>query len=130
MRYRKIQNRQISEDFSYLFPQLASIYYAGKFGLNVITDSDELIGAPITALIPDINLAIDVCCSKKTITIKEYICSTKGITYVNIPGKLPEIETVIRIRDAFFKTHLYSDSTAEDDLELLRSKYSQWKQKA
>ena len=37
---------------------------------------------------------------------------------------------VIRIRDAFFKTHLYSDSTAEDDLELLRSKYSQWKQKA
>lgn len=75
LRYRKIQNRQISEDFSYLFPQLASIYYAGKFGLNVITDSDELIGAPVTALIPDISLAIDVCCSKKIITISAlYSC--------------------------------------------------------
>lgn len=130
LRYERIQRKQISEDFSYLLPQLASIYYAGKFGFKAITDSDELIGAPITAFIPDINLAIDVCCSKKIITIKEYICSTKGITYINIPGKLPEIETVTRIKDAFFKAHLYSDSTAEDDLELLRRKYSQWKQKA
>ena len=79
MRDKKIQSKQISEDFSYLLPQLASIYYAGKFGFKAITDSDELIGAPITAFIPDINLAIDVCCSKKIITIKEYICSTKGM---------------------------------------------------
>ena len=130
LREQRIISKQISKDFSFLLPQLASIYYAGKHGLNVITETDDLVGFPITAFVPNVNLAIDVCCSRKLVTIKEYICSVRGITYVNIPGKIPEIETVIRIRDAFFKAHLYSDSTAEDDLELLRRKYSQWKQKA
>ena len=130
LREQRIISKQISKDFSFLLPQLASIYYAGKHGLNVITETDDLVGFPITAFVPKVNLAIDVCCSRKLVTIKEYICSVRGITYVNIPGKIPEIETVIKIRDAFFKAHLYSDSTAEDDLELLRRKYSQWKQKA
>jgi len=130
LREQRIISKQISKDFSFLLPQLASIYYAGKHGLNVITETDDLVGFPITAFVPNVNLAIDVCCSRKLVTIKEYICSVRGITYVNIPGKIPEIETVIKIRDAFFKAHLYSDSTAEDDLELLRRKYSQWKQKA
>ncbi len=130
LREQRIFSKQIFKDFSFLLPQLASIYYAGKHGLNVITETDDLVGFPITAFVPNVNLAIDVCCSRKLVTIKEYICSVRGITYVNIPGKIPEIETVIRIRDAFFKAHLYSDSTAEDDLELLRRKYSQWKQKA
>ena len=130
LREQRIISKQISKDFSFLLPQLASIYYAGKHGLNVITETDDLVGFPITAFVPKVNLAIDVCCSRKLVAIKEYICSVRGITYVNIPGKIPEIETVIRIRDAFFKAHLYSDSTAEDDLELLRRKYSQWKQKA
>lgn len=130
LREQRIISKQISKDFSFLLPQLASIYYAGKHGLNVITETDDLVGFPITAFVPNVNLAIDVCCSRKLVTIKEYICSVRGITYVNIPGKIPEIETVIRIRDAFLKAHLYSDSTAEDDLELLKRKYSQWKQKA
>ena len=102
LREQRIISKQISKDFSFLLPQLASIYYAGKHGLNVITETDDLVGFPITAFVPNVNLAIDVCCSRKLVAIKEYICSVRGITYVNIPGKIPEIETVIRIRDAFF----------------------------
>ena len=69
------------EDFEYLLPQLATIYYAGNNGLRVLTDTEAVVGIPITALVPEIGLAIDICCSKKINTIKEYVCRTKNISY-------------------------------------------------
>lgn len=112
-----------------MLPQLATIYYAGKRGLKVLTESEELVGIPITAYIPDIGLAIDVCCSKKIIAIKDYICETKGITYVSIPGKLPEVDTIKIIRKAFSDAHLYFHSDIEVDLDILKNRYSYWKKK-
>ena len=127
IRREKQADKQISKDFEYLLPQLATIYYAGKRGLKVLTESEELVGVPITAYIPDIGLAIDVCCSKKIIAIKEYICLTKGITYVSIPGKLPEVDTIKIIRKAFSYAHLHFNSAIEVDLEILRDRYRYWK---
>lgn len=81
LREQRMHIKKVSKDFGYLLPQLATIYYAGKNGLGVITDSENPVGIPITALVPDIGLAIDVCCSDKIVAVKDYICRTKGITY-------------------------------------------------
>ncbi|MBQ6017689.1 MAG: zinc-ribbon domain-containing protein [Clostridiales bacterium] len=129
LREQRLHIKKISKDFEYLLPQLAVIYYAGKNGLGTITDSEDPVGIPITALVPDIGLAIDVCCSDKVICVKEYICRTKGIVYVNIPGKLPPIETVNRVRAAFLQVHIHFDTSPEADLEILRNRYSQWRKK-
>ncbi len=129
LRNERLVDKQISKDFGYLLPQLATIYYAGKHGLKVITDSEELVGAPITAYVPEIGLAIDVCCSKKIIAIKEYICMTKGITYITIPGKIDDLETVKIVRKAFWDAHVYSKTSVEYDLELLRERFTYWKKK-
>ncbi len=129
LREQRLANKQISKDFEYLLPQLAIIYYAGKHRLKVITDSDDPVGIPITAYVPEISLAIDVCCGKKIVAIKEYICSTKGITYVNIPGKIPEADVLNIIRQALSNAHIYTNSTIIDDLEILRKRFVQWKQR-
>lgn len=71
MREQRLHIKKISKDFEYLLPQLAVIYYAGKNGFGTITDSEDPVGIPITALVPDIGLAIDVCCSNKVIGVKE-----------------------------------------------------------
>ncbi|MBR3341719.1 MAG: zinc-ribbon domain-containing protein [Clostridiales bacterium] len=128
-REQRLMDKQIAKDFNYFLPQLASIYYAGKHGIKVFLDSEDLVGFPLSAYIPDIGLAIDVCCAKKVITIKEYICMTKGITYINIQGKIPEEEVVSIVRNAFFDAHVYSHTTVEADLELLRKRFSYWKKK-
>ena len=129
LRDERLADKRIFQDFEYLLPQLATIYYAGKHGLKVITESDDLVGVPITAYVPDIGLAIDVCCSNKIIAIKEYICMTQGITYITIPGKISEEDVVRIIRKAFFNIHIYSNSTVEDDLELIRKRFTYWKKK-
>lgn len=129
IRDEQLADKHISLDFEYLLPQLATIYYAGKHGLKVITESDDLVGIPITAYVPDIGLAIDVCYSKKIITIKEYICMTKGITYITIPQETPEEDVVKIIRKAFFDIHIYSNSTVEDDLNHIRKRFTCWKKK-
>lgn len=46
--------RRILQDFNYLLPQLAAIYYAGKHGLKVLTDTEHPIGLPVMAYIPSI----------------------------------------------------------------------------
>ena len=117
------------KDFWYLLPQLATIYYAGKQGLRVLTDSEEPVGIPITALVPDIGLAIDVCCSSKVLSVKKYICELNNITYVSIPGQIPENETLEIIRQAFSEAHIYFNSSIDSDLEHLRVKYIQWKKR-
>ena len=127
LRDERLADKRIFQDFEYLLPQLATIYYAGKHGLKVITESDDLVGIPITAYVPDIGLAIDVCFSKKIIAIKEYICMTQGITYITISGKTPEEDVVRIIRKAFFDIHIYSNSTVEDDLKLLKNRFAYWK---
>lgn len=62
----------IAKDFVYLLPQLATIYYAGRRGLTVRTDTEAFIGIPVTAFLPDIKLIIDVCSSVKEKKLKGY----------------------------------------------------------
>ena len=126
LRKQRLADKQVLEDFEYLLPQLATIYYAGKHGLKVITDSEEPVGIPIIAIVPDIGLAIDVCCSKKALILKEYICKTKGIRYINFPGKIPDIEIVETIKRAFSDVHIYAYTDITEDLEVLRNRYIQW----
>ncbi|HRV50954.1 MAG TPA: zinc-ribbon domain-containing protein [Saccharofermentans sp.] len=130
LREQRLFIKQVSNDFTYLLPQYASLYYASKQGLKAIADSEEPIGIPITAYIPEVSLIIDVCNSDKFITIKDYICSIRGIVYVNIPRETSELETINRVRDAFSKVHVYFGSAPETDLEILRTRFSRWKQKA
>lgn len=47
---------------------------AVTFAKSVDIKRSAVVGIPITALVPEIGLAIDICCSKKIITIKEYVC--------------------------------------------------------
>ena len=129
LREQRLVNKKLAKDFWYLLPQLATIYYAGKQGLRVITDSEEPVGIPITALVPDIGLAIDVCCSSKVLSVKKYICELNNITYVSIPGQIPENETLEIIRQAFSEAHIYFNSSIDNDLEHLRVKYIQWKKR-
>lgn len=70
LRERQLTQLRIAEECTYLLPQLAAIYYAGQHELRVITDSEEPVGLPIAALIPEISLAIDVCGYEK----EAYIC--------------------------------------------------------
>lgn len=129
LRAIRITHREIAKDFLYLLPQLAMIYYSGKCGLTVYTDSEAPLGIMVAAYIPDLSLVIDVCRSPKEISLKEYISSFNGIRYLNISDKLSETETLNTIRKALLKSHIHVDSLLKDDLEIIRRNYSQWRLK-
>ena len=125
----RLADRKIAKDLDYLLPQLAAIYYAGQHGLKIITDSEEPVGLPIVALIPEIGLAIDVCCSEKEFALKGYICGVHGIRYINLPPKLSDIENIQVIRKAFSDAHIHFNTHIMDDLEIIRERYAHWKKK-
>lgn len=77
----------------------------------------------VTAFMPGIRLIIDVCNSKKEARIKEYICKVNNITYISMPERLPETESISRVLKAFSSAHIYLYSNPIEDLEIIRSGY-------
>ena len=129
LREIRLRDRKISKDFEYLLPQLAVIYYAGQRGMKVITDSEDPVGIPVTARIPELRMIIDVTNHPKEIRVKEFICEVNGIKYINIPERLPETEAIARIRKAFAGSRIYLNSNPIEDLERIRLSYTRWKKK-
>lgn len=128
LREQRQSERKITYDFNYLLPQLAAIYYAGKNGLKVITDTEDPVGFPIMALIPDIGLAIDVCNAGKEFSIKKYICGMHNITYVGLPEDLAELDSIAIVRKAFYMAHIYPDTSIDEDLQIIKTSFTQWEQ--
>ncbi len=119
----RIAKKRISKDFSYLLPQLAAIYFARQQGFEVIPDSEELVGTPLTAYIPEIGLAVDVCNSDNEICVKKYLCTINNVKYISIPEGISEVEVVSCIQDAFRKAHIHLTSNPINDLEIIRKIY-------
>lgn len=126
-REKRLAKKQISKDFGYLLPQLAAIYYAGKRGMKVVTDSDFPVGIPVSAYIPNIRLVIDICNESKERTVKAYICKVNNIKYESIPERLPETEAISRVIKAFSDSHIYMAVSPADDLETIRESFIRWK---
>ena len=125
----RLAKKKIAKDFTYLLPQLATIYYSGRNGLKIITNTEAFIGLPVTAYLPDIGLIVDVCSSSKEIKLKEFICNTKNIKYVSMSERLPESESIRIVRKAFTDAHIHLFSDPIEDLETIRNNYSKWKLK-
>jgi len=121
----RIAKKRISKDFSYLLPQLAAIYFARQQGFEVISDSEEPVGIPLTAYIPEIGLAVDVCSSDNEIWVKKYLCTINNVCYYSIREGLTEIEALKQVYDAFSKAHIYLSSNITEDLERIRTLYYQ-----
>ena len=119
--------RQIARDCAYLLPQLAVIYYAGQYGIKVITDSEDPIGIPVTARLPELNLIIDVTNHPKEKRVKELICGVNGIKYVNLPENLPETKIISMIWKAFAESRIYLNSDPVEDLERIKASYTRWR---
>ncbi len=129
LRHERLKMKRIAKDFEYLLPQLATIYYAGQKGLKVIIDTDNPVGIPVTARIPNLDLIIDVCDSDKEKQVKELICKVNGIRYISMPSKLNEEESISRVRQAFSNAHVHLNSDPTEDLETIRNGYSQYRKK-
>ncbi len=129
LREIRLRERKISKDFEYLLPQLAVIYYAGQRGIKVIPDSEEPVGIPVTARVPDLNLIIDVTNHPKEIRVKQLISEVNGIKYVSLPERLPETEVITRIRKIFVESRIYLNSNPVEDLEIIRESYTRWRKK-
>ena len=122
--------RKIVKDFKYLLPQFAAIYYAGKCGIKIMIDSEHPIGLPVMAYIPSVRLIIDVCTSEREKKLKGYICDVNRIKYVPVPEKITEEESLSIVRKAFADVDIYSKTSINGDLEILRDRFTQLKEKA
>lgn len=135
----KITDRTIGQKGCYLcerefqsaFPQLLIMLYAVRNGLKVTTNNDKLIGINLDTYIPELRLAIEA--EATTITeqrsqmVKEHICECNGIRYVKLKHSNDLIKTAQSIKEAFRKCHTFFQTNDEEDIEILRTRFQNWR---
>lgn len=135
----KITDRTIEQKGCYLcerefqsaFPQLLIMLYAVRNGLKVTTNNDKLIGINLDPYIPELRLAIEA--EATTITeqrsqmVKEHICECNGIRYVKLKHSNDLIKTAQSIKEAFRKCHTFFQTNDEEDIEILRTRFQNWR---
>ena len=135
----KITDRTIEQKGCYLcerefqsaFPQLLIMLYAVRNGLKVTTNNDKLIGINLDTYIPELRLAIEA--EATTITeqrsqmVKEHICECNGIRYVKLKHSNDLIKTAQSIKEAFRKCHTFFPTNDEEDIEILRTRFQNWR---
>ena len=135
----KITDRTIEQKVCYLcerefqsaFPQLLIMLYAVRNGLKVTTNNDKLIGINLDTYIPELRLAIEA--EATTITeqrsqmVKEHICECNGIRYVKLKHSNDLIKTAQSIKEAFRKCHTFFQTNDEEDIEILRTRFQNWR---
>ena len=81
--------------------------------------------------IPELRLAIEV--EATTITeqrsqmVKEHICECNGIRYVKLKHSNDLIKTAQSIKEAFRKCHTFFQTNDEEDIEILRTRFQNWR---
>ena len=135
----KITDRTIEQKGCYLcerefqsaFPQLLIMLYAVRNGLKVTTNNDKLIGINLDTYIPELRLAIEA--EATTITeqrsqmVKEHICECNGIRYVKLKHSNDLIKTAQSIKEVFRKCHTFFQTNDEEDIEILRTRFQNWR---
>lgn len=99
----------------------------------MINDGEELTGLPLENYIPDLRIAIETAeRQKEEVKVKGYICEKRGIRYVWVPLRRKDSlsEYAQRMKLALQKVHVYFPSDEEQDVELLRRLFDDWRRKA
>lgn len=138
--------RICENEFLTLFPQLAVMYYAGRYGLKAKMNDERTIGMRLDTLIPAIGIAIetenvrDSKCWREQYSIKRVQCKAKDITLftitdAEIPGDHHFIfggntatDLINAVIMAFRHSNIYIDTVPEEDAEIIRRNYYRWRQ--
>ena len=94
-------------------------------------DNDSLPTTITTTYIPELRLAIEA--EATTITeqrsqmVKEHICECNGIRYVKLKHSNDLIKTAQSIKEAFRKCHTFFQTNDEEDIEILRTRFQNWR---
>lgn len=135
----KITDRTIEQKGCYLcerefqsaFPQLLIMLYAVRNGLKATTNNDNLIGINLDTYIPELRLAIEVeattIAEQRFQMVKEHICECNGIRYVKLKHSNDLIKTAQSIKEAFRKCHTFFPTNDEEDIEILRTRFQNWR---
>lgn len=121
-------------EFQSVFPQLLIMLYAVRNGLKVVTNTDNIIGINLDAYIPELRLAIEA--EATTVTeqrhqfVKEHICECNRIRYVKVKHSPDLIKTAQAIKEAFRKCHTFFASNDDEDIELLRKRFLNWRKQS
>ncbi len=118
------------QDFMASLPELAVLYYACGLKRKVVLGDDSLIGIPISAYLPEVQLAIDFVYgtgreSQVEQSWKRHLCNARKIALaeIQLPTKFDRIRLLSTIKKAFQKAYFFIQSDEEEDLERIRTAF-------
>ncbi len=132
-------------EFLSVLPQLAVMYYAGRYGLKAKINDETAIGLHLDTYIPSAGIAIEAQSfsgSKKETdeySVKRLLCKAHGIELYTITDKnVPDEKHFIykgssrtdlldAVLTAFRRSNIYINADPETDIEVIRNNFFRWR---
>lgn len=98
-----------------------------------MNDSGKPVGVPLENYMPELELAIKTSAKlKEEAKVKRHICEKQGVHYIWVPLKKNDSLAGFaqRVKMALQKVHVYISTGDEEDVELLRYLFEDWRRKA
>ncbi len=121
--------KECDAEFAASLPALLTLYYARKSSLKVIAMSDDVIGLPLDAYLPALNIAIDgQVRGPKIKAIKRSLCERNGIDYHEIAEKEPT-DIAKHIKSTFRSQYIFITTETEVDIKICKEQFYSLKRK-
>lgn len=119
-------------EFEFLLPKLLIIFYGKQLNMKVLVDDESLIGVPIDAYVPSLQLAFSFLYKGTQFEaasngVIDHLCKVRSVQHISIQTNRSKTEIATAIRQAFGKAHIFIKSDIDEDLERLEDTFFRWR---
>lgn len=122
---------QCEAEFQQALPQMLIMMYGAQNGITVKSNSDSELGMRLVAYLPELHCAVDIAgatvTEKREQSVKAHICQSNRLGYYLIKRTADTSQMAAEIKTLFIRNHIYLHTDSEKDVEVLRERFLEWK---
>lgn len=122
---------QCEAEFQQALPQMLIMMYGAQNGITVKSNSDSELGMRLVAYLPELHCAVDIAgatvTEKREQSVKAHICQSNRLGYYLIKRTADTSQMAAVIKTLFIRNHIYLHTDSEKDVQVLRERFLEWK---
>lgn len=122
---------QCEAEFQQALPQMLIMMYGAQNGITVKNNSDSELGVRLVAYLPELHCAVDIAgatvTEKREQSVKAHICQRNRLGYYLIKRTTDTSQMAAEIKTLFIRNHIYLHTDSEKDVQVLRERFLEWK---
>lgn len=102
--------------------------------IPLFDNSNSELGMRLVAYLPELHCAVDIAgatvTEKREQSVKAHICQSNRLSYYLIKRTTDTSQIATEIKTLFIRNHIYLHTDSEHDVQVLRERFLEWKNRS